>query len=286
MSKMIVTHKNPDLDAIMSAWMLVRFDQPQYGDAQLAYVAGGHTYKDLPVDSLPDITHVDVGYGKFDHHQEGGFGTCASLLVWEDLVARGKVAPTDEALKSMAEHARSIDLFEDCYYPEASETRYEFTLPEIIPALHRLQVHDNEAVTRMVFVYLDGVYQKLKDYHKSRQAIKDGQEFDSVWGKGIAVSSAADDVHKVAQRAGYKIVVVGDPKSGYLGIKTAPKVELPLQALYDKITAIDDPKLWFYHNSGHMVLHGSDKGPELPKTTLTVEKILELIETVSASVNK
>lgn len=279
-----MTHRNPDLDAIMSSWLLVRFDQPNWGDAELVFVPAGSTYKNEKVDSNPDVVHVDIGFGRFDHHQEGRFGTCASVLVWEDLVGRGLVAPTDLALRSMAEHAKAIDLFEDCYYPEAKEARFEFTLSEIIPSLHRLQIYDNEAVTRMVFVYFDGVYQKLKDYHKSLSAIKTGKEFESKWGKGIAIEAAADDAHKIALRLGYQIVVVGDQARGYLGIKTAPHVELPLQVLYDKIVELEDQRLWFYHNSGHMVLHGSDKGPDLPKTSLTVEAILKLIETVSTAV--
>ena len=41
---MIVTHIHPDLDAIMSSWLLVRFNQPQFGDAKFEFVPAPTTY--------------------------------------------------------------------------------------------------------------------------------------------------------------------------------------------------------------------------------------------------
>jgi hypothetical protein len=278
MSKLIVTHLHPDLDAIMSSWLLVRFNQPQYGDAEFAFVPAPTTYKGLPPDNDPRVVHVDVGGGKFDHHKPGGFTTCAAKLVWEELIAENLVSEEDEALKTMVETAYEIDTFADCYWPGTDSPRMAFMLHEIIPALHRLQTHDNEAVLRMVFVYLDGVYQRLKDWEKGKEAVNEGVEFESVWGKGIAVKTAADDVSKIAQKMGYAIVVIEDTQHGYLKIKTAPKVELPLQAIYDKITKREDRNRWVYHNSGHMLFSGSDKGGLQPRTQLKMTDILEMIK--------
>lgn len=282
MSKTLVTHRHPDLDAIMSLWLMVRFDQSRYGDAELVFIPASTTYRNEPVDSNEAVIHTDVGMGKYDHHQEGRFGTCASELVWKELVSQGLILPSDEAVKMMVEHAKSIDLFEDCFWEEAKLPRFEFTLSEIIPALHRLQIFDDEAVARMIFVQFDGVYQKLKDWYKAKQEIEGGVEFESIWGKGIAVEAGSDDVHKVAQRMGYKIVVVGDPGTGYLGIKTVPAADRSLKPLYDKIVALDGTEKWFFHNSGQMVLHGSDKGPRQSPSKLSVEKILDLIGEISS----
>lgn len=277
MSKMIVTHIHPDLDAIMSSWLLVRFNQPQYGDAKFEFVPAPHTYKDLPPDNDPNIVHVDVGAGKFDHHKPGGFATCASKLVWEELIAEGLISPTDEAIRNMVEIAMDIDTFADCYWPGTDHPRMAFMLHEIIPALHRLQTHDNEAVLRMVFVYLDGIYQRLKDWQKGKEAIMEGEEFESIWGKGIKVTTAADDVSKIAQKMGYDIVVISDTTRGHLKIKTAPAVKLSLQSLYDKIAEREDKNRWVYHNSGHMLFSGSDKGEKKEKSSLFVSDILDMI---------
>lgn len=281
MTKLIVTHIHPDLDAIMSSWLLVRFDQSRYGDAKFEFVPAPHTYKDLPPDNDPNIVHVDVGAGKFDHHKPGGFTTCASKLVWEELVAEKLIDEDDQALKEMVEIALEVDTFADCYWPGTDHPRMALMLHEIIPALHRLQTHDNEAVLRMVFVYLDGVYQRLKDWQNGKEAIHEGEEFESAWGKGIIVTTAADDVSKTAQKMGYDIVVISDVHKGHLKIKTAPGVKLPLKPIYDKIALHEDPKKWVYHNSGHMLFSGSDKGEQKEPTTLHLNDLLEMIKGVS-----
>jgi len=273
-------HKNPDLDAVMSAWLLVRHDQPQYGDASLAFVPAGSTYRHEAVDSDPEVTHVDVGMGKFDHHQKGVTGTCASKLVWQYLVEQGLVSPSDTALAAMVEHALSIDMFLDVSWPEAGESRYAFTLSELIPALHRLQRYDNEAVARAAFLYLDGVYQRLKDLHMAKEAIVKGQEFTSLWGRSLAVWTSADEVTKVAQKQGYDLVAVADPAKGYLKIKLKPGSAKDLTPLYDKIVKLESPAKWFFHNSGLMLFNGSDKGAPKEPSNLTLEDLITLIKGV------
>ncbi|MFH1244189.1 MAG: hypothetical protein V1487_01245 [bacterium] len=281
MTKLIVTHNHPDLDAIMGAWLLVRFDQSRYGDSSFAFVPAPTTYKNQVVDSDPRIIHIDVGGGKFDHHKPGGFKTCAAKLVWEELVAESKISPSDQPLKEMLEVAYEIDTFKDCYWPDTEKPRMAFMLHEIIPALYRLQIYDNEAVVRLIFSYLDAVYQRLKDSEKGKEAVMEGTEFESVWGKGIVVKTAADDVSKIAQKMGYEIVVIEDTQHGYLKVKTAPGVKLPLSALYDKIGEHEPGSRWVYHNSGHMLFSGSDKGEQKEPTQLTLNDLLEMIEGVS-----
>lgn len=278
MAKIIVTHNHPDLDAIMAAWLLIRFDQSRYGDASFAFVPAPTTYKNQPVDSDPQVVHVDVGAGKFDHHKPGGFSTCAARLVWEELVAESLISSSDQPLREMITAAYEIDTFADCYWPGTDSPRMALMLHEIIPALHRLQTHDNEEVLRLVLVYLDGVYQRLKDWEKGKEAVDEGEEFESPWGRGIVVKTAADDVSKIAQKMGYKIVVIEDSKHGYLKIKTAPAVSLSLQALYDKIGSREDRNRWVYHNSGHMLFSGSDKGELKERSQLHASDILEIIQ--------
>jgi len=280
MSKIIVTHKHPDLDAIMSVWLLLRFDRSQFGDSEIVVIEAGSSYKGLPVDSDSDVVHVDVGWGRFDHHQPGRYGTCAARLVFEDLIARGLMSPTDSCARAMIEHVNEIDVFADCYYPEASEARFAFTLSEIIPALHRLQIHSDVAVVRMMLVFLDGVYQRLKDYREASLAIEKGWKFECKWGKGVVVMTGADDVSKAAQKLGFDLVLVRDLEKKRTAIKISPRVEYPLDDLYAKICELDDPSRWFYHNSGKMLMNGSTKGKVVSPTALTLEKIVEIIKTL------
>src|SRR5687768_6706303 len=82
--KTLVTHMSPDLDALMSSWLILRF-LPKWGEAELAFVPAGKTLNNMPPDSDPAIIHVDTGMGKFDHHQNGDY-TCASKKVFEYLI--------------------------------------------------------------------------------------------------------------------------------------------------------------------------------------------------------
>lgn len=277
--KVIVTHINPDLDAIMSVWLLLRMDKEEYEGAEIVFLPAGETYKGEIVDSSSDVVHVDTGLGKFDHHQEGAYGTCASRLVYQDLLSRNKVSRNDRALLAMIDFANEIDTFVDCYYEESSKERFSFSLSEVIPAMHRLQKYDNEAVLLMVLVYLDAVYQRLRDQEEAKEAIASGKKFESMWGKSIAIVTSADDANKTAQKMGYNLVIVRDPKKMRTAIKTSPKTSYSLEPLYAKITLIDDPKRWYYHNSGHMLINGTSK-KEAEPTSLTLTQIVELVTSV------
>lgn len=279
---MIVSHTNPDLDAIMSMWLLVRFDQPRFGDAELAFVPAGETYKGEMVDSDETIVHVDTGRGAFDHHQPGVKNTCAAKLVMDHLTNSGLIDEDDRPIRQMVELELEVDHFRDLYWPEPQHPRNALMLHEIIPGLHSLQQHDDEAVARMGFVCLDAVYQKLKEWERGRELIDEATEFESIWGKGIAIAAEIEDLSKIAQRMGYKMVVVFNPKKYYMKVKTAPDVALDLKPLYDKIVAIDGPDMWFYHNSGHIMLTGSDKGGPKAPTKITLEQMLVIIKSIKS----
>ena len=66
--KKIVTHINPDLDAVTAVWLIKRF-LPSWKEAEIDFCEPQSTIDGQPVDSSPDVLHVDVGMGKLDHHQ-------------------------------------------------------------------------------------------------------------------------------------------------------------------------------------------------------------------------
>lgn len=280
MAKTLVTHKNPDLDAITSLWLFIRFDQSHYGDAHLEFIPASTTYKNLPVDSDPDVVHVDVGYGRFDHHMPGGYETCASKLVYEHLVAQGLVAPSDTAIRQMVDFSLAIDRFEDSSWDEPLAIRYAYTLHEVIPALHTLAVMDNEVVARYVFIYLDGVYQRLKQVVKAEEEIKGGVEFGWEKGRGIALLSGSSEAIKIAQKQGFSLVILKHPDYGHMRIKAVPEKNIDLTPLYDKILKHDRPDQWFLHPSKQMLLNGSDKSSPKEPTHLGIDEVVALVKEV------
>src|SRR3989344_8089920 len=81
---LIVTHSNPDLDAVSAIWLLKRFITG-WADAELAFVPAGETYKDDKTNR--HIVHVDTGMGDFDHHQDNR-DTCAAKLILSYMVGQ------------------------------------------------------------------------------------------------------------------------------------------------------------------------------------------------------
>lgn len=280
MAKTLVTHKNPDLDAITAMWLFVRFDQSRFGDAHLEFTPAGETYKNQMVDSDPEVVHVDNGRGRFDHHMPGGYETCAAKLVYEHLVAEGLVSPSDRALKEMVTFSLDIDRFVDFSWPEPFATRHSYTLHEVIPALHSLQVMDNEAVARYVFVYLDGVYQRLKQLHDAQDEIVQGTSFEWAMGRGLALNSTNNEVVKTAQKSGYYLVIQRHTENGHMRIKAVPEHGIDLTPLYDKILLSDTPEQWFLHPSCQMLINGWDKAGYKKPTNLSLDEVVQLVKQV------
>src|SRR3989338_531347 len=129
--KVIVTHIFPDLDAIASIWLLIRF-HPEFNEVDLEFVPAGTTYQNLAVDSDPTVIHVDTGMGQFDHHQLEA-KTCAAELVFNHLKSQKFITLKHQsALERLVKLIVEIDNFDDCFWPESSADRYNVGLSEII----------------------------------------------------------------------------------------------------------------------------------------------------------
>ena len=77
--KKIVTHINPDLDAVTSVWLIKRF-LPGWEDVEVEFVsATASTEKQTQADQNPEVLWVDVGRGKLDHHQTGNYLSATEL---------------------------------------------------------------------------------------------------------------------------------------------------------------------------------------------------------------
>ena len=68
--KNIVTHTNPDMDAVSSVWLIKRF-LPGWEEARVNFVKSIESTeeKNQKADTNPNELWVDVGRGKLDHHQ-------------------------------------------------------------------------------------------------------------------------------------------------------------------------------------------------------------------------
>ena len=110
--------------------------------------------------------------------------------------------------------------------------------------------------------------------------IKKGFIFQSYLGKSLAIETKNEETIKLALKKGFSLVVRRHPDAGFTRIKTLPDKKLSLKPVYEKIIKIDKKGSWFFHISGHMLLNGSSGNPKLIPTSLSLNKIIEIIKSV------
>jgi hypothetical protein len=281
--QLIVTHHAPDLDAVGAVWILKRFDSEKYADAKIAFVNPGDTISideahDLGFE-LHDVTHVDTGLGRFDHHQpdQAVKRISATSLVHDYVCSRNSHLENDQALQVIADFATEIDHFEEIYWPDARSYRYSFMLHELVKGVEFLFPHDDDSQMQYGLQSLDIVYATITQQVKAKEIIDEkGEEFMIGNYKCLALETRNDDTIKIAQKQGFDIVIKKDPKQGNIRIKARPDCNVNLEPLYNAIKNKDQTGSWFYHGSGKMLINGSRKHQDQIPSPLSLDEVVEL----------
>lgn len=281
--QLIITHHAPDLDAIGATWILKRFEPRKYADAKISFVNPGEK---ISIDAahelgfeLHDVTHVDTGLGRFDHHQpeRGSQRLSAALLVYEYVCSRSKDLEHDQALQFLAEFITEIDNFEEIHWPDASNYKYSLMIHELIRGIEFTDPHDDDSQMQFGLKCLDSAYASLTQQVKAKEIIEEkGEEFKIGSLDCLALDTRNDDTLKVAQKQGYCLVIRKDTKLGHVRIKVRPDCDLILKPLYDAIKERDSVGTWFYHASGKMLINGSRKHTSQIPSPLTLEEVVKL----------
>lgn len=275
MSKTIITHINPDPDAITSVWLLRRFEK-ELSEASVKFVNAGETIDGNPADTNSDIIHVDTGGGQFDHHDTNE-RTCAAKRILDYLQNKYEYLREDEALERLVEVVIGDDHFEECDWPEALADRYSFMFSDILDGLKRNNTLNDHGLVDLGCTCLDGIYTSLKlkiEAEEEVESTSGRREFETKWGKGLAIISKNDEVLTVGMKSGFVLVVRKDPE-GMVRIKAQPKSEVDLTEIYEKIRQNDPEATWFLHASKKMLLNGSYKNPGHKFSRLGLEEIIE-----------
>lgn len=281
----IVTHHAPDLDAVGAVWMLKRFDPQNYADAKIAFVNPGKRLgldeaKKLGVD-LHEVTHVDTGLGRFDHHQpeRGLLKISATSLTYEYVCSIDANLTEDSSLQNLVNFVTEIDHFGEIYWPESASLRYSFMLHELIRGFELQANFDDESQMHFGLTCLDCAYSVLKHHHKAEEILNEkAQKFPIAAGEAIAISTRNDDTIKIAQKRGSVLVIRKDSQLGNIRIKVRPDVDLDLEDLHQKILSLDKIGDWYYHPSGKMLINGSVKHKDQKPSPLTLQEIINLVK--------
>ena len=276
MAKIIVTHNSPDFDGIPAIWLLKKF-HPDFKNAKLAFVPAGATYNNEPVDSNPEIVHVDTGMGRFDHHQNSDF-TCGAQLVYEWLVKEGYIKD-DEALARMVKIFTELDHGWDNYkWPEPASDRYEFLFHNTLTGWKILNPNQDEKYVEWTIFGLEAIYKLLQSKVKAEKEIESGKKFKTRWGEAVAVYSANSTILDLAIKIGYALALTKDPKRGNVRITGSNNKNVDLTNAYKKICEIDHEGTWFLHSSKVLLRNGSSRNPNMRATKMELGEVIKILE--------
>lgn len=278
MKKTIVSHYSPDMDGIPAIWLLRKF-HPDFIDAKIAFVpAGDNTLNNEPVDSNPNVFHVDCGGGRFDHHKTNDF-TCGAKLVWEWLIKEGYVKKENEALERMIQVITELDHGWDNYkWPDPNSDRWEFSIHNILGGWKMLYPKQDEKHIEWTLHAIDSIYKLLELKVKAEKELESGVQFKTRWGKGIGVYTANDGVIDAAIKGGYAVVLRKDPGRGYIRVTGSNSHKVDLTKAYEMLEKKDPKASWFLHASKVLLRNGSTRNPTMVPTKLEITEVIEILE--------
>lgn len=159
----LLTHEHPDLDALLSLWLLRRFGRERYPGIEhipVHFAPAGVLPDDLHPDVLEQergILAVDTGGGRLDTHSRDGVldparrATCAALLVAQDL--KVDQHPSLEKLLRFV----TLQELEGRSIASHEPIDHLVALPNLVRGLHLLHPQAPERVLEQVSILFDAM---------------------------------------------------------------------------------------------------------------------------------
>jgi len=276
--KLIVTHFNPDEDAMMAVWLIRRF-LPGWTKARVEFVPAGGTWEGKPADGDPEILHCDTGGGKYDHHQTDE-DTCAAILVSSE-VFRDNQKINDlvkKAIERMLVVVNEDDHAKFISWPEPTSDRWDFNFYQALGGMAGNLVADPAKLIETSLTVLDGIFRVFLEKVEAEGIIECGDKFKTAWGEGIAVRSENVEIPLLALKSGLAVAVRIRPRSGHLGIYGNWQKGVNLEKIYQKLKKMDPEANWFLHASGCLILNGTRADPKRKATKIKLEEVVKLLE--------
>lgn len=273
--KKIVTHVNPDLDAVCSVWLLKRF-LLGWQEAEIDFVRADD--KQIDKDNN-DLVYVDVGLGKFDHHQINKH-ISASKLCWDylqEIRAGEKLGLLEEkAITRLVVIVTQIDNNDDSLWPEAKDDRYQFYLHNLVEGWRELPLDDIEVIEEG-FEMLDAILVNLKNKIRAEEGLEKATNFQTKWGKGIGLETGNKHFLYFSEIHGYAVVIIKNPENGGVRIHARPGSKVDLTEVYNKVKKLDPQSDWFLHSSRKMLLNTASVAQMKP-TKLSLKEVIEVLK--------
>lgn len=301
--KIIVTHMSPDLDAIMSCWLIQRF-LPGWNEAKIRFVLAGNRlegYADtkniFEMNGEDEVVHVDTGLGALDHHQIASTKISAASLTWDfvskewiranpEMVKHDKWKYRKEAIDRIVRVVVNVDHFKEVFWEDPDADHYDFCLMSILDGLKAEKPNRDRYYVEFVYDCLDALLHEFENKIWAENEIENNATFfDTRFGKGMGIETINDTVVKLAMKMGYVIAIRKDPRKGYVRIKARPDLDdnkrgVDLTPIYEKLKKLDPEASWYLHILKKMLLNGSSKNPKVKPTKLSLSDIIEVVKGV------
>jgi hypothetical protein len=290
--KMIVTHQNPDMDAITGVWLLKRFGY--YGDDPVVFVNTGNPNPEILAQATAIVDtgrEFDPGRHRFDHHHLPGAAandTCAARQVYEHLVVDGDINHLEPLI--------DLVFAGDTGRQEAGVSR-EIGLHAIFSGWKAWWSEQNpderlpdDVALAYGFGLLDVLEVRLRKQAEARAELNEKTVYKSedglVWairhGSSGSTFAAYDEGARVVIFEGEPIEVEGGTTYP-IGIMRAGEWQEPHVGNLAEMVAISRPFAeeigrWFKHPAGFFAGRGTAKAPVFESVTIDIAALAEAID--------
>lgn len=268
--KTLVTHLRPHLDDICALWLLKRY-LPEDKDAALDFIATNEKGGDVKND--PDFVYIGIGRGKYDEHK-GDIGDCATTLVWKDI--RDRITLDDRERRAVGKVVSWV-LLEDTGKLNAEPYRF-FSVPAMIEGYFDSKGRDSHATTMFGFEILDSLIVAQRNEVLIEEDWKSRIEFDSRYGRAVAVVGNARQIDAYGYSHGFPLVVVMSPEGNYHTARANASSDIDLTPAWEKLKQVDPEASWYFHHSKKMLICGGDHAPLAHTSKLTLEQFMDVLK--------
>lgn len=271
-SKVIITHKKPHLDEVVAAWLLTTFD-PALNNASFEFV--GYTTDGSNVPTGEQYVAIGVGRGKFDEHGLKVGHSC-NQLVYQDLLHRGLI-PNDryekKALDWLVDYAHKEDTAQ---WNDTDPNHTSFSIPSILRGLWLVH-QDDELLMRRGMEIVEAVVRQLDERAKFDVDWDKRIEFQTQWGKAVAVHSSFRGSDVFAYHLGFVLRVQTDPTKSFGDYRAPAGSNVDLSTLYTKLNNLE-PGTWYLHQSKKILTANVDPATGQPPTKLNLQQLIDLVK--------